>query len=51
MANNEQYDDQDALGDEAQGDEAQDDGTQTLAQAAPEAVDAHRDLLSRLWGC
>ena len=50
MANNEQYDDQDAQGDEAQGDEAQDDGTQTLAQAAPEAVDAHRDLLSQALG-
>ena len=50
MANNEQYDDQDAQGDDAQGDEAQDDGTQTLAQAAPEAVDAHRDLLSQALG-
>ena len=45
MADNEQYDDQDA-----QGDETQDDGTQTLAQAAPEAVDAHRDLLSQALG-
>ena len=55
MANNEQYDDQDAQGDEAQDDEAQDDeaqddGTQALAQAAPEAVDAHRDLLSQALG-
>lgn len=50
MANNEQYDDQDAQGDDAQGEEAQDDGTQTLAQAAPEAVDAHRDLLSQALG-
>ena len=45
MADNEQYDDQNA-----QGDETQDDGTQTLAQAAPEAVDAHRDLLSQALG-
>ncbi len=45
MADNEQYDNQDA-----QGDESQDDGTQTLAQAAPEAVDAHRDLLSQALG-
>ena len=50
MANNEQYDDQDAQSDEAQGDEAQDDGTQALAQASPEAVDAHRDLLSQALG-
>lgn len=40
MADNEQYDDQDS----------QDDGTQALAQAAPEAVDAHRDLLSQALG-
>lgn len=45
MAENEQYDNQDSQGDDEQADE-----TQTLAQATPEAVDAHRDLLSQALG-
>jgi len=40
MADNDQYEDRGT----------QDDGTQALAQAAPEEVDAHRDMLSQALG-
>jgi len=44
MADDEQYDDQD------QDDASQADATQAVAQASPEDVDAHRDLLNQVMG-